>query len=127
MTHTLTIPGPPVAQGRLSTYGKRTVWSNARQLNEYRGRVQAAALSAGLGLLTGPVVVEAAFRLEKGKTVRRILPSVRPDLDHFQRALGDALSGIWWADDAQIVEWRSVKEYAEGQPHTYVAAWVAVQ
>jgi Holliday junction resolvase RusA-like endonuclease len=68
---------------------------------------------------TDPVHVHAVFYMPKPKTVKRLLPSVAPDLDKLQRALGDALSVDCQAltDDALIVQWSSFKVYAEpGMP-----------
>lgn len=66
---------------------------------------------------TVPVVVYATFFLPRPKSVKRLLPSVAPDLDKLQRALGDALSvdSTALADDALIVRWHSVKLYADNQ------------
>jgi Holliday junction resolvase RusA-like endonuclease len=61
----------------------------------------------------GPVKVTAVFYMPKPKTVKRLLPSVAPDLDKLQRGLGDALSVDCkaLADDSLIVEWSSAKVY----------------
>jgi len=67
----------------------------------------------------GPVKVTAVFYMPKPKTVKRLFPSVAPDLDKLQRALGDALSVDCkaLADDSLIVEWSSFKVYpAPGEP-----------
>lgn len=64
---------------------------------------------------TEPVVVWATFFLPKPKTVKRVLPSVAPDLDKLCRGLGDALSVETPAaivDDSLIVEWHAKKRYA---------------
>lgn len=63
---------------------------------------------------TEPVVVWATFYLPKPKSVRRLLPSVSPDLDKLQRSLGDAMSinARLLEDDALIVKWHSAKVYA---------------
>jgi Holliday junction resolvase RusA-like endonuclease len=62
----------------------------------------------------GPVVVWATFYLPKPKTVKRLLPSVAPDLDKLCRALGDAMSIDAKAmdDDSLIVKWHASKLYA---------------
>jgi crossover junction endodeoxyribonuclease RusA len=64
---------------------------------------------------TEAVVVTATFYLPKPKTVKRLLPSVAPDLDKLQRALGDALSidSPALTDDSLIVRWHAKKLYAE--------------
>jgi Holliday junction resolvase RusA-like endonuclease len=73
---------------------------------------------------TGPVVVWATFFMPRPKSVRRLLPTVSPDLDKLQRALGDALSIDSQAltDDAIIVKWHSAKVYADShEPGVLVA------
>jgi crossover junction endodeoxyribonuclease RusA len=64
-----------------------------------------------------PVVVWATFLIAKPKTVKRLLPSVPPDLDKLCRALGDALSIDSGAlkDDSLIVKWVANKVYCEPQ------------
>lgn len=64
-----------------------------------------------------PVVVTAIFIMPKPKSVKRLWPSVAPDLDKLQRALGDGMSvnSQLIADDSLIVEWQTSKVYA--QPH----------
>jgi crossover junction endodeoxyribonuclease RusA len=65
---------------------------------------------------TEPVVVWATFYMPRPKSVKRFFPSVAPDLDKLQRALGDALSIDSQAllDDALIIKWFATKVYADG-------------
>jgi Holliday junction resolvase RusA-like endonuclease len=37
---------------------------------------------------------------------------VAPDLDKLARAIGDMLTGLYYADDAQITRWHLTKTYA---------------
>lgn len=66
---------------------------------------------------TDPVEVEATFVLPKPKTVKRPWPSVAPDLDKLQRALGDSVSLEKYCgqpliqDDSLIVTWHAQKVY----------------
>lgn len=64
---------------------------------------------------TEPVVVWATFFMPRPKSVKRLLPSVAPDLDKLCRALGDAMSVDCQAieDDALIVRWHVSKVYAD--------------
>lgn len=64
---------------------------------------------------TEPVEVWATFFLPRPKSVKRLLPSVPPDLDKLCRALGDALSIDCQAlaDDSLIVKWHASKVYAD--------------
>jgi Holliday junction resolvase RusA-like endonuclease len=43
-----------------------------------------------------------------------LYPTRKPDCDKVARAVADCGTGIWYADDAQIVEWRCSKRWAEG-------------
>lgn len=73
---------------------------------------------------TGPVVVWATFFMPRPKSVKRLLPSVSPDLDKLCRALGDGLSidSKALADDALIVKWHAAKVYADShEPGVIVA------
>ena len=78
---------------------------------------------------TGPVVVWATFFLPRPKSVKRFLPSVSPDLDKLQRALGDALSidSKALTDDAIIVKWHSAKVYADSHEPGVIVAIKAIE
>lgn len=72
----------------------------------------------GAKTFTEPVEVEATFVLPRPKTVTRPWPSVAPDTDKLQRALGDSISleryclgPALLADDALIVMWTAQKIY----------------
>lgn len=73
-----------------------------------------ALAEAGLPEFTEPVVIRATFYLPRPKTVKRIWPSVPPDVDKLCRALGDGISvdaqGVL-ADDSLIVRWDATKVY----------------
>jgi crossover junction endodeoxyribonuclease RusA len=122
------VSGEPVAQGSLRafvrdgrpvvTYGPRAV-----ALGTWRGLVAAAALEA-LGerpMATGPVVVRLAFRLRRPTThygARGLLPRYADhypgtDLDKLARAVLDAVSGIAYRDDRQVVALVARKGYAD--------------
>jgi crossover junction endodeoxyribonuclease RusA len=57
------------------------------------------------------VVLEFTFRKPKGAPKRRTWPVVKPDIDKLIRATLDSLSGILYADDAQVVQVSSDKIY----------------
>lgn len=73
------------------------------------GRAMSAALAAPIA---GPVEIRARFRLEKPPSVKRLDPTVKPDLDKLGRAVQDALEGIAYPSDGQICNIVSTKIYA---------------
>jgi hypothetical protein len=64
----------------------------------------------------GPVLVLARFRLTLPRRLADDLDpepaTVVPDGDKLERALWDALTGLAWADDRQVVGWAGLKVYA---------------
>jgi len=52
---------------------------------------------------------------------KRMRPAVKPDVDKLVRAINDALTGIMFKDDAQVVSMSVSKEYDdERRPGAYV-------
>jgi Holliday junction resolvase RusA-like endonuclease len=68
-------------------------------------------------MFTEPVIVSATFVMPRHKTVKRLWPSVAPDTDKLQRALGEAISlpkyGQLMTDDSLIVQWHAQKIYSQ--------------
>jgi Endodeoxyribonuclease RusA len=68
-------------------------------------------------LWRGPVLVVAAYRLALPQRLAGELTvdepaTVTPDGDKLERALWDALTGLAFADDRQVVGWAGSKRYA---------------
>lgn len=63
--------------------------------------------------LTCPLAVAMVFYLPKPKRCKREHPSVRPDIDNYAKAILDALNGMMWVDDGQIVQLTASKSYGE--------------
>lgn len=75
-------------------------------------------------LLTGPVTVRVEFFFARpkghygtGRNARVVkasapdFPAVKPDIDKLSRAVMDALTGVVWRDDAQVVTKLATKRY----------------
>lgn len=81
------------------------------------------------GLYLGAVGLFAVvtFAKPKGDPGRRF-PITRNigDYDHHARAIGDALTGVIWADDAQVVDGRTVKTYIGEHPDALSVPGAAV-
>lgn len=67
-------------------------------------------------MIDGPVRLVVAFYLPRPKKFKRGVPAAHltaPDWDKLARAIGDALSGVVYHDDKQIVQAVIGKFYAE--------------
>jgi Holliday junction resolvase RusA-like endonuclease len=109
--------GVPAPQGSKNVYNGRVVEAS-KNLKPWRSVVAKTVFetwqqTGDERMFTDPVVIRATFLIPKPKTVKRLLPTVPPDLDKLCRALGDALSidSPCIADDSLIVGWRSTKVY----------------
>lgn len=96
--------------------GVRVVDANPKS-REWKNLVAQAAGHIANGLLEGPLLLEATFYRPRpsshygsgrNKTVIKdsapAFPIVRPDTTKLLRAIEDALKGVWYRDDAQIVD-----------------------
>lgn len=71
-------------------------------------------------LLEGPLAVTMTFYFVKPASARRRkYPHVRPDLDNAVKSVKDALNGLMWKDDAQIVDLIALKRY-DSQPRVEI-------
>jgi Holliday junction resolvase RusA-like endonuclease len=136
------VPGIPRPQGSKRAFlnrrtGRPILVESSKGNGSWRVDVatcaRAAVQAAGWTLLTGPVVLEARFRFQrpKGHWGRRgLLPSAppvpfgKPDLSKLVRSIEDALTGIAYRDDAQIVWLELGKGYGEPGVEIAVRAWV---
>lgn len=90
---------------------------------------QARAAIGGMPLIRGGVRLSVVAHLEVpksyGKAKRadclagRILPILKPDFDNIAKSVADALTGVLWVDDKQVVAGSCLKVWAE-TPSLYV-------
>lgn len=86
-------------------------------LKPWRNTIRHVASNTFTARISGPVRVVANFYLPRPKSVqKRLRPHVAPDLDKLERAIGDALEGVAYDNDSQIVSWRADKWYADDYP-----------
>ena len=78
-------------------------------------------------LIAGPIALSVSFYLPRPKSIKtRTVPHTKkPDLDKLVRAVKDGLTRIVWHDDAQVVEVKAWKFYAD--PHVTPHAFVSVR
>lgn len=91
---------------------------NAPALRDWRSAIRQAAVDA-MGdtpapYYAGAVAVRLSFRFPRPASVKRVWPSVAPDVDKIARAALDALTqaGVW-EDDARVVQLLAQKVYAD--------------
>jgi len=61
--------------------------------------------------LEGALHIDISFYLRKPKTVKRKYPHVKPDLDNYIKGTLDALNGLLYLDDSQVVTITASKAY----------------
>lgn len=92
------------------------------------------AKAAGVRVQAGPVILDviATFpiaeswsKAKKAQALRGELPHVsRPDADNCLKIVCDALNGVAWNDDSQVVDARVRKRYG-GEPSLSVCVSLA--
>jgi crossover junction endodeoxyribonuclease RusA len=127
-----TVYGLPVPQGSKKVIGKNVIEMADARLRSWRQDVANAARTAmeGASPYIEPVDVRLMFWLprpqghfgtgrnaEKLKPSAPIAPAVHPDLDKLTRAVLDALTGIVFRDDKQVVGMTLSKLYAYDSFH----------
>lgn len=111
---TITIPGLPIAQPRpqISTRGgfARAFVRKDHPIHAYRSAIQLAASQAmqGRAPFEGPVRLSVTLLFPRPKShtkkQRASLAHIqKPDLTNIAKGIEDALNGVVWLDDSQIV------------------------
>ena len=112
----LIIFGDPVAQGRpraTTINGKARVY-DPRKSRDYKNYIRMeAAKEAPQQLIENPVVlhlslyrsIPKSFSKKKTELAEqgKIRPTTKPDASNYLKLVEDALNGVIWKDDAQIV------------------------
>lgn len=115
------VPGQPIPQGSLKFINGHAIHVRATDLAVWRSDIARAAKTETESLV-GPVGVDLTFVMKRGKTVKRILPFVRPDLDKLIRAVLDGLTGVAYADDEQVCVIYAEKVYGT-EPGVFITIY----
>lgn len=123
---TFTVMGDPQPQGSMRAFipkgwSRAVLTSSNKKMKPWRQEVAGTALAAmedaeltcsGKGV---PFGLDLVFRFKRPKSVRKtvLYKTTHPDTDKLIRAILDALTGIVWHDDAQVIEIRAKKEFGE--------------
>ena len=127
----ITIPITPVpkARPRFTRYGhtytpKKTAdyekavaeyWRQATKGFRY-DREQALIVNLVFGMPIPKSTSKSKTELMANGTIR---PTKKPDVDNLAKAVMDALNGVAWVDDSQVVRVSIYKEYAK-EPYVYI-------
>ncbi|MFC2343090.1 MAG: RusA family crossover junction endodeoxyribonuclease [Negativicutes bacterium] len=126
-TYTAVILGEPVAQGRprFSRQGGFVKAYDPAKSRDYKSYVRMiAAQNAPAEPVTGAVILSLKIYRSIPKTMPkykrelavagRLRPVTKPDVSNVLKGVEDALKGLWYADDSQIVGYGEMgKWYAE--------------
>jgi len=134
-----TVPGFPRGKGRARSFGKQLKSGKiiTGQYPEEKTVIYEAFIKGefvrnypGFKPLCGPVemVIEAYFPIPKSASKAKreqmiigdIRPTRKPDLSNIEKAVEDALNGVAYIDDSQVVDRHGHKWYAEFQPRVEV-------
>jgi Holliday junction resolvase RusA-like endonuclease len=119
MTIHLVIPGEPVAQARprFSSQGGHVRAYDPAKSRDYKQYIRLAASqqmgttpplegALALGMCVYRAIPKSFSKRRRDAAERgEIWPTTKPDLDNYVKAAKDALNGIVWADDSQIVSY----------------------
>lgn len=116
--------GVPQPQGSTKAFirgGRPVITTDNAKLKPWREVVAYAAQEArGEEWPHGDAVsVVLRFYLPKPKSVRRTYPTTRPDVDKLARGILDALTGVAFKDDSQVVR-LDVEKHYDGVPRVEV-------
>ena len=127
MTASCFVPGVPIPKGSTKAFpfrrkngqlGVAVTAANdkTKPWQQAIAKVAKKELSWNGEVWTGPVRMSAFFYLPRPKSLKKsiVYHLKKPDLDKLARAVGDALIGIAYVDDSQIVGWNKTKAYAPG-------------
>lgn len=103
--------GTPVPQGSMKVINGHVLHSKGAALAVWRSGIAWAAVQAGAKVSNEPIAITMVFVMPRPKSVKRVLPTVAPDLDKLVRGVLDALTGVCYTDDAQVVSINAHKVY----------------
>lgn len=119
-----TVVGIAAPQGSKTAFrtkgGRIALVESSPNVKPYRASVASAAYAAGAKVLHGPIFITVVFQFVRPKSHYTAKGALRdaaprhvgkPDIDKLCRAVLDALTGIAYADDSQVVALDASKVY----------------
>ena len=121
----LKVDAEPRSQGSMTAvYNRRLGVSRVRHANApalsiWRNTVARNAIAEGATIWEGPIGMAMSFGIKEPKDIRHGYPK-SPDLDKLVRAVLDALTGVCYANDNQVVWIEADKVWRN---HTLIGVW----
>lgn len=123
-TLTMTIEPRPKERPRATVIGGHARIYTPKTTEDYEKKIRAAWTKAnGSDPITGPVLVRIHVGMPIPKSTpkgnkalmlnRQLRPVTKPDIDNLAKSILDAINGIAYKDDNQIVDLLARKYYAE--------------
>lgn len=122
LTWVISVPGVMRGKGR-PRFGKGFVYTDAKTANTETWVKSRAVEQCGTPCLSGavsllvdievPVPASWSKRDKALALAGSLRPKGKPDLDNCIKLIADALNGIMWVDDAQVVSMAVSKRYAD--------------
>lgn len=115
----LFIPGKPLTKGswrpvKSKTTGKIFMKSDNKEAPFWQQTIKILVKNKMAGIIwDGPVSLILEYYFLKPKSVKRTYPTVKPDIDKLERLVLDALTGVVYRDDAQVIKVHHKKLYGE--------------
>jgi Holliday junction resolvase RusA-like endonuclease len=132
----LIVPGAPIPKGRprATSIGGRARMFTPAKTRRYEDliRLEAGRVMEGLDQLQGALSVNIRAFMQTPQVISKhkakgpaaeageLRPLTKPDVDNFAKVI-DALNGIVWRDDSQVVE-LSVSKYYSSRPRLELTA-----
>jgi crossover junction endodeoxyribonuclease RusA len=116
------VDGLPVPQGSMRVFNGHVVHNKGAELAVWRSAIAIEARRAGCTPEPGAVKLDLLFSMPKPKTVKRLHPTVAPDLDKLIRAVLDSMTAVAYLDDGQVTEINAIKIYGQA-PFLEVGLW----
>ena len=126
--------GEPVAQGRprFSRQGGFVKAYDPTKSRDYKQYVRlVASEDAPETPVTGAVVLSLKIyravpksmskRKREAALAGKLRPTTRPDVSNVLKGVEDALKGLWYADDSQIVGYGTLGKWYDKQPRIEIA------
>lgn len=118
-----TVPGKPLAWARARTHNGKFYTDPVRRSSKVQIGTLAKLAMGRRQPFVGAIVltVRAYFAvpkswpkwMQKAALAQQVHPTIRPDGDNLLKQVGDALNGVAWLDDCQVISAAVHKHYGE--------------